>query len=158
MIHLKLNKCIFNYRVVAILTNKNRVLLHTPDYFGHYAVPGGRCNELETSEDAIRRELKEELNINNAIVKMEWIVENFFKIEDKKYHEISFYFSVLLSSNSKLYNGKNVFGHEGKDKIEFIWFNIDKLSEIDLKPSFIKKEINNLGNGIKHIIFKDKDR
>ena len=155
MIHLKQNKSIFNYRVAAILLHNNKVLLHSPDYFGFYALPGGRCEELETSEEALRRELQEEMSITESKMNLEWIVENFFNMDNEKYHEISFCYNVKLPEDSPIYKTNKYPGQEGDKKIDFVWIPIDELKNINIKPAFIPKYIKQTGKGIQHIVFKN---
>ena len=45
---------------------------------------------LENSEDALKRELVEELAVPIEVKKLIWSVENFFTLSERKFHEISF--------------------------------------------------------------------
>ena len=50
-----------NIRVGGILVHKNKILTHKNINKEHYALPGGRVQIGENSEDAIKREMQEEL-------------------------------------------------------------------------------------------------
>ena len=45
---------------------------------------------LENSEDALKRELAEELAVPIKGMRLIWSVENFFTLSERKFHEISF--------------------------------------------------------------------
>ena len=53
----------FNYRVCAIILNDGKILAMHDERSPYFYLPGGRVKLGETAEDAVIRELKEELNI-----------------------------------------------------------------------------------------------
>ena len=67
----------FKYRVSAIFIRDNKLLVNKYDE-DSYCLPGGYVEIGETSENAMLRELKEELNLNFEIVNFAGITENFF--------------------------------------------------------------------------------
>ena len=59
----------FNFRVAAIIKNGNKILMaHNPDDESCYYSVGGRVKMNETVEDAVIREVKEEMNIDVKII------------------------------------------------------------------------------------------
>ncbi|WP_197023280.1 MULTISPECIES: NUDIX domain-containing protein [unclassified Thermosipho (in: thermotogales)] len=54
----------------------------------YYYLPGGGIEFLEKSGDAIRREIKEELNCEVYEVEYKVTIENFFELEGYKCHEM----------------------------------------------------------------------
>lgn len=72
----------FNYRVGAIIIKNNKLLVvknHKASYF--YSV-GGRVKYNETCEEAIKREIKEELGIDMEIDRAIFFHEQFFDEKD----------------------------------------------------------------------------
>mgnify|MGYP002644481420 FL=1 len=67
----------FGVRVGAIIYNedKTKILLENQDN-GRYMFPGGKIDVHENSENAIIRELKEELNLETNL-KLKYVVEMF---------------------------------------------------------------------------------
>ena len=57
----------FLYRVSALIFNKDKtkILLFYGNDMDYYMLPGGKVHQLEKSEDAIKREIIEELGFNN---------------------------------------------------------------------------------------------
>ena len=51
----------FNYRVCAVMLNENKILAMQDERSPYYYLPGGRVSLHETAENAVLREIKEEL-------------------------------------------------------------------------------------------------
>ena len=145
----------FNFRVAGIAIANNRVLLHRLDRDDFWTFPGGRVELGETSQDALLRELKEELNADIEIVRMLWLVENFFEYNSQQYHEIAFYYLMQFPKRSPYLNQDSSFpGIESDVSLEFKWFPIDSnvLKKLPLLPSFLQDSLNNLPTSVEHII------
>ena len=59
----------FNYRVCAIMISDGKILALHDDRSPYYYLPGGRVAIGETAEDAVIREVQEELGITPKIVR-----------------------------------------------------------------------------------------
>ena len=87
----------------AIIYNKEgKIFLMTSPKWNKYVIPGGKIEENETDEEALKREIKEELGIEIAdIVKIgESIKEpsSDFKDPTLKFHFITFYARALQTN------------------------------------------------------------
>ena len=82
-IKYKNNKFQFIYRTSAIIYNsdKSKILLFYGDDRDYYMLPGGKVQELEQSENAIKREIKEELGYDNLEYNLIGVSEEI--LEDK---------------------------------------------------------------------------
>lgn len=110
---------------------------------------------LESSDFDIKREVREELGEDIEINRILWIVENFFKFEDKDYHEISTIYLVNLPQESTITDqNESFYGSEG-NKLTFKWFNVNEIKNLDIKPSFLREKLKLLPNNLKHIIHRD---
>ena len=58
---LKTKEGYFNYRVAAVIVNDGKILAQRDTKTNEYYLPGGRVTFGETSEEALLREIKEEL-------------------------------------------------------------------------------------------------
>lgn len=56
----------FNFRTAAIIVQNGKLLVTKDDSAEHYYLPGGRVTMREKAEDALTRELKEELGVTVA--------------------------------------------------------------------------------------------
>lgn len=101
-----------NIRTAGIIIHENKILTHRDVNKDHYCLPGGRVQIGENSEETIKRELKEELGKEIEISKYISTIENFFEMENKKYHEIFFLYQVE-------------FKNEDDKKINYTMHNIE---------------------------------
>ena len=154
-ITVKVGEHIINYRVSSIFRHENKILLHHELNSIHYTLPGGRVKEGETTEETLRREIKEEMGQEVKIIKSVSFMENLFTDNKKKYHEILVTYELEFIDKS-MYE-KEVIPTIEKDKeLEFIWYDIDKLNDIIFLPNALKDLIVNDSNEFKHIINVEK--
>lgn len=149
----------FNYRVVGIAIHEGYVLLHKAEIDNFWTFPGGRAEIGEPAETTLKREMKEELNTNIEIMRLLWFVENFFKYDDKNYHEIALYFLMRFPVSSR-YLDKSVTyrGIEEGSPLTFQWFKNDAatLSQLPLLPSFLQTTLQILPTSMEHIVHYEK--
>jgi len=79
-------RCLFRYQG-QILT----ISAQDPDKpEPHYGVPGGGVEFGETTVQALRREMREELGAEIADLSLLFVSEEIFKVQKRAYHEIIF--------------------------------------------------------------------
>ena len=103
-----------------------------------YRCLGGGIEFLENSKDALKREFKEEINIEIKIGEFLGISENIFNYNGKDAHELILFYDAYI--NDKDYKEKyNLI--EDDNESEAIWIDIDKFKskEIILYPEQIFK-------------------
>ena len=156
MISFDIEGARFNYRVVGIALDGNRVLLHRADMDDFWSLPGGRGEMLEPSEETLKREMREELEVEIRVERLVWVVENFFEYDDKPYHELAFYFLMTLPRDWHLLKKTEPFtGYDGDVKLTFKWYQLDELENVVLYPSFLKKGLRSIPDSIEHIVHID---
>ena len=150
---LKTEKGRFNYRACAVIVDGNRILAMTDENAPYYYLIGGKVELHERAEDAVLREIKEELNVDAEIVRPLWVCQNFFteKVTKDRYHEICFYFLVDISKTDISEKGNKFVLKERKHTLTFEWLNIDGLDDKYIVPEFIKKGVANLPETLKLI-------
>lgn len=111
----------------------------------YYYLPGGRVKLHEIAEEAIIREIQEELNIDCKIIRPLWLSQSFFNedVDKLDYHELCIYFLVELL-DKELYKKDKFILNEKNHTLEFEWLEFDRLKDEYLYPLFIKTEIYNL--------------
>ncbi|MDP2589631.1 NUDIX hydrolase [Vibrio sp. 10N.237.312.C02] len=127
----------FNCRSAAVIIDEDHVLLHRLVGDPFWALPGGKVEFFENSDDTLKRELLEELSIDSVVERHLWYVESFFEFSGKKYHELANYFLVRLSSPQKLPKTEAFRGIESDVDLEFRWFPLTDLANIDIRPRFL---------------------
>ena len=68
----------FNYRVCAVLLDRGRILAMHDERSPYFYLPGGRVRMGERAEDAVLREVREELGIEARILRPLWLSQSFF--------------------------------------------------------------------------------
>ena len=89
------------------------------NYF--YRCLGGGIEFQETSIDALKREFKEELNIDIEVGNFLGVAENIFTYNGKKGHEIVFFYEINIPEN--LYQEKYIQDEDGEIG-EAVWVDI----------------------------------
>lgn len=145
----------FNYRVAGIIMHNNKLLIMKDENSPYYYIPGGRVNMNELSEDAIIREVREELNAQVKVNRMLWVSENFFNEEntDENYHEICFYYLLDMVDDQLINKGNEfILKDDGKHNHSFYWKDIDVIKDLYIYPLFIKKNILQVNGVIEHVV------
>jgi ADP-ribose pyrophosphatase YjhB (NUDIX family) len=145
---------VFNYRVAGLLIHCGNLLIMTDENLPYYYLPGGRVQFNENSNDAIIREIKEELKIKIDNIKLIWVNENFFTEESssEKYHEICFYYKVIINDENEITKNNEFVIVEENKKHRFIWVNVINIKKYKIYPLFLAEKINDDDSQIKHIV------
>ncbi len=136
----------FNYRVCAIMIHDGKLLAMHDEKSPYYYLPGGRVSLHETAENAVLREVREELNIDAKIIRPLWVHQGFFEedVTGEKFHELCIYFLVDISHTNLLDRGARFAGAEAHHSHNFEWLAFERLREEYIYPLFIKDRVFNL--------------
>ena len=136
----------FNYRVCAMIILENKILAMHDERSPYFYLPGGRVTMGETAEQAVIREMQEELGITPKIIRPVWLNQAFFTedVDHLRYHELCIYFLMDASETDLLKNGDTFTKTEGKHTHVFEWLAFSRLKDEYFYPLFLKKEIFNL--------------
>jgi ADP-ribose pyrophosphatase YjhB (NUDIX family) len=128
----KINKKDFELCVRAIIRHNGKILVCQHKGKNYYFFPGGHINFGETAEDALKRELNEELYI--SINKFSFIgaIENIFKEEGREHHELDLVFDV---------KAKNVKDRSKEDHIDFVFFDTKRFAKETIFPLALRDNI-----------------
>ena len=138
----------FNYRVCAMIISDGKILAMHDDRSPYFYLPGGRVKMGETAEDAVIREVREELGIIAKIARPLWLNQAFFTedVDHLRYHELCIYFLMDISETDLLERGNVFTVNEGKRTHAFEWLSFDRLKDEYFYPIFLKKEIYKIPN------------
>ena len=136
----------FNYRVCAVLLDQGRILVMQDERSPYFYLPGGRVRMGERAEDAVLREVREELGIEAQIERPLWLSQAFFTedVDRADYHELCLYFLLDASDTDLLLRGDRFRGPELRHVHDFEWLPFDRLREEYFYPLFLKTEIFHL--------------
>ena len=142
-------------RVSGIIIHDNKILIEVYSD-GVYFLPGGTINMNETSEDAIIRELKEEIDKDFIIDSLVSICEEFyFNHLNEKTHCINFYYKMKFKNIDDIDSidmDRLENDHGYMNQHHYKWADIKDLDNINLVPLEIKKEIMNGEYNIHHVM------
>ncbi|HKP52277.1 MAG TPA: NUDIX domain-containing protein [Chloroflexia bacterium] len=160
MITFKSERSAFNYRIVGVALHEGRVLLHKGESEDFWTLPGGRAELGEPATETLKREMREELEVEVEIERLLWVVENFFTYLDRSWHELALYFLMSLPHDSALQKQTSPFyGYEDLQAermlLIFEWHPLDSLDNITLLPSFLKQGLKALPDQPKHVVHTD---
>lgn len=138
----------FNYRVCAMMISNGKILAMHDERSPYYYLPGGRVAIGETAEEAVIREVQEELGVTPKIVRPLWLNQAFFteEVDDLKYHELCIYFLMDISNTDLLNRGEKIISNEGRRTHTFEWLAFERLKDEYFYPLFLKNDIFNLPN------------
>ncbi|WP_029186032.1 NUDIX hydrolase [Streptococcus suis] len=148
----KIDNQVFGIRATALLIKDGKIFL-TKDAKGRYYTIGGAIAVNETAQDAVVREVKEELGVDSCVNQLAFVVENQFTHKDIDFHNVEFHFIVEPTGEMP----KEMI----EDNLEQVceWIELDKLVNLDVVPSFLAQELSNWNGQIKHIMnMKEKTK
>lgn len=138
----------FNYRVCAMMISDNKILAMHDERSPYFYLPGGRVTVGETAEQAVIREVQEELGVTPSIIRPLWLNQAFFTedVENLNYHELCIYFLMDITKTDLLTRGSIFTSKEGHQTHTFEWLEFNRLKGEYFYPLFLKKDIFNIPN------------
>ncbi len=145
----------FYYCVRAVIIRDGKLLAMHDENSPYYYLCGGKVGMGETAEEAVLREVKEELGINARIERALWLDQNFFteKLKNERYHELGLYFLLNIDDGDLTENEFVI--KEGVHTLKFEWLPFERLKDEYFYPTFLKQEIFNLPQSLKMITEKE---
>ena len=140
----------FNYRVAAVLLDGERILAMHDERSPYWYLPGGRVRMGERAEDAVLREVREELGIEARILRPLWLSQSFFNedVAHVDYHELCLYFLLDAAGTDLLLRGDRFRGPERRHVHDFQWLPFERLKDEYFYPLFLKTDIYHLPEGL----------
>lgn len=144
----------FNCRVVGVCVKENRFFLSKLKSDDYWTFIGGKPQFGESSDTAILREYCEETGAQLQTDHLLAVIENFFVIGDKPWHQYIFFY-MLRDDNDvlKFFDGERAVN----DNCEAVykWFELSELENINIKPDCSNDILQNLSANTRHYINRD---
>ena len=139
-------------RAAALIIKENKLLFAKNVNSPYYYLVGGGIEENESSEEAVIREIFEEVGLKLEIDRLVMVQERFHNVDKQKHHEIVFFY--LMKDGDSVAILDDAFTDQGMDET-LHWLPIKSLSEFNIVPKFLKtKSFENMGI-IEHVIVRE---
>ena len=139
---------LFSYRVGGVLIKNNKILLAKGGE--DYTLPGGHVQIGETSGETVVREFKEETGFDVEPLNIISTYENFWKWDDKKCHQLCIIYRLEMIDGAQ-----RLVPNPDTEQTKYIWVDLNEITNINLYPSGIAKQIVNQVVDTTHFILKD---
>lgn len=124
----------FEICIRAVIQYQNKILVCQHKKKSYYFFPGGHLNFGESIPHALSREIKEELGIIIKKYKFIGVIDNVFKENRRKHHEINLVFDAKVNKISE---------KSKENHLNFILFNKNRFSKEKVLPIALQKAILN---------------
>lgn len=152
---IKTEKEEFHVRTCGIIKQEDKFLIMRVNKTSYYHIPGGHIEIGEDSEQAVIREIKEEIGCDVQEASLFSIQENFWIRNAKKCHGIEFYYIIKPKQQLQMQDYETIENDKGEEKLlEFKWVTAEELKNIDLRPINIRDMLINEEylKGLSHIV------
>lgn len=139
----KVGNTVFGVRATALIVEEGKLLV-VEDEDGFYTI-GGAIQVGERTEEAVIREVKEELGVKAQARQLAFVVENRFEQAGVHFHNIEFHYLVDLLEDAPLTM------QEDERQLPCRWIALDDLHTVDLKPAFLKSSLPEWDGKLRHI-------
>ena len=143
----KVGNTVFGVRATALILQNGKLLV-TKDNGKYYTI-GGAIQVNESTEEAVVREVREELGVEAQAWQLAFVVENRFEEDGVYWHNIEFHYLVDLLEDAPLTMQED----EKRQPCE--WIDLDQLKGINLVPAFLKTALPDWGGQLRHIHFEE---
>ncbi|WP_213535536.1 NUDIX hydrolase [Lactococcus nasutitermitis] len=139
-------------RASGIVLRGDKILLDHVLDTGEYWLPGGHVKIGETTENALKREFQEEVQLELSELRLVAVTENFRHWQDFKTNFIEFIYSVKFDEGSYA----DLTGLTADDdNVEKRWVAISELSNLTICPTELPKFLTDLSKNVQHFVSKD---
>ena len=145
----------FKYRVAGVCLHEDHVLLTRAEGDEYWILPGGRVELDEDTRTTLDREMREELACEVRLGRLMWVIENFFPLRTKTYHELSFIYELTPEDPGLLDPAWTWKTTDGGVTIFLQWFPLSHLKKINLKPEFLKNALQEPPQDTRHLIIRE---
>lgn len=142
----KVGNTVFGVRATALIVEEGKLLV-VEDEDGFYTI-GGAIQVGERTEEAVIREVKEELGVKAQARQLAFVVENRFEQAGVHFHNIEFHYLVDLLEDAPLTM------QEDARQLPCRWIALNQLHTVPLKPGFLKTVLPEWDGQLRHIHFE----
>ncbi|RRD46466.1 NUDIX hydrolase [Tessaracoccus sp. OH4464_COT-324] len=147
----------FRLRAAAVIMHDSQVLMMSNPATSYFYSVGGAIEHGESAEDAVRREVREELGLDLEVDRLLFVHENVFTdattdvLRGKLCHEVALYFLMRYAGESFEVNSCDAYGQPE----DAVWLPVAEFASYPAYPRFFATELAELPASPKHIVTRD---
>ena len=135
-------------RAAGVLIKKGKILLQRDKNSAEYAVPGGHVQVGETTENAVKREFREETGVDAAVERLLWTEECFWQWNGRQMHSLCFYYLI----EGDFSDTGEFQPHRDNEQVEYGFVSLEALAGLTIYPEFLKERIGALSDHPEHFV------
>lgn len=146
----------FNYRVGAVIIRDGKALLMHNNRESIYYTVGGRVQMGESTEEAVIREVREELSIEMEVERPLCFHESFYVYEltGETIHEVAVYY---LMKNTRLLDDIHCESVTALGAPETLhWIPLEKVDSLNAVPTTLFQLVKKLPDGMQIVVENEK--
>jgi ADP-ribose pyrophosphatase YjhB (NUDIX family) len=149
----------FQMRAAGIALRDGHLLVHRAIVEDFWTLPGGRVERGESAGETLAREMVEELGQQVEVGPLVCVVENFFELGSRRYHELGLYHRMDVPGDFPFTADGSICHRvrDGDSDLEFKWVKVEPraLAELPLKPNVLIDHIASGMATLVHIVERD---
>jgi len=145
----------FKVRAAALIVRDGRVLLNRLRGDDTWMLPGGTGEFGETAVETLRRELREELGVDAEVGRLLWVVEHFFDLNGRRWHQLLFVHQVALPDDRRVLTDETFETPSAEGTDRFRWTQFAELRALRLVPGFLVDEAADPPREPRHLVHVD---
>ena len=117
---------------------------------------------VKTTRQTLARELLEEIGARARVGRLLWVVENFFRYEQRDNHELGFYYRCSLpetfhwEQTGNSFEGLEIYEDQSRVlRLIFRWFPLDEVEKLPLYPQFLRAGLLRLPRVVTHVMIHE---
>ena len=123
-------------RAAGVMMRDGKILLQRDKNGAEYAVPGGHVQVGETTENALKREFREEMGVSISVQRLLWTEECFWRWGAKQMHSLCFYYLI----DGAFADDSAFRPHRDNEQVEYGFVPLETLKDITVYPEFLKEK------------------
>src|SRR5262245_57316466 len=144
----------FKVRSAALIVRDGRVLLNRLRGDDVWMLPGGTGEFGESAEETLRRELREELGVDASVGRLLWVVEHFFDVTGRRWHQLLWIHEATLPRAAGL--DAETWERAAADGAEvFRWADAAALRSLRVLPGFLAASLGDLPREPARVVQRD---
>lgn len=142
----------FNYRVGAVIIRDGKALLMHNDREAIYYTVGGRVQMGESTEEAVIREVREELAIEMEVERPLCFHESFYVYEltGETIHEVAIYYLMKNTPALDEIHCESVTAMGAPETLH--WISLEELDSLNAVPTTLFQLVKQLPEGMKIVV------